>query len=176
MTIPFLTTVIGSMPKPAWLYEQVAFNAKDQDHHGSGADWGFAGELLRQAQDDAVRATIHSQERLGIDIISDGEQRRKSYLTYITMHLAGFDYDTLAEKWIRDKIRRSVADLKRVRVIDGPIGSEDYEQYVQFVPTPDDILVVYAGSPDATGYRCAVILSELPKVASEAVTKVIRSS
>ena len=54
MTIPFLTTVIGSMPKPAWLYEQVAFNAKDQDHHGSGADWGFAGELLRQAQDDAV--------------------------------------------------------------------------------------------------------------------------
>ncbi len=107
MTIPFLTTVIGSMPKPAWLYEQVAFNAKDQDHHGSGADWGFAGELLRQAQDDAVRATIHSQERLGIDIISDGEQRRKSYLTYITMHLAGFDYDTLAEKWIRDGRRRA---------------------------------------------------------------------
>ena len=74
------------------------------------------------------------------------------------------------------KIRRSVADLKRVQVIDGPIRSDDSEQYVQFVPTPDDILVVYAGSPDATAYRCAVILSELPKVASEAVTKAIRRS
>ena len=71
-------------------------------------------------------------------------------------------------------IRRSVADLKRVKVIDGAIGPDDREQFVRLVPTPDDILVVYAGSPDATGYRCAVILSELPKVASEAVTKEIR--
>ena len=71
-------------------------------------------------------------------------------------------------------IRRSVADLKRVKVIEGAIGPDDREQFVRLVPTPDDILVVYAGSPDATGYRCAVILSELPKVASEAVTKEIR--
>jgi len=41
------------------------------------------------------------------------------------------------------------------------------------VPEPDDILIVYAGSPEGTGYRCAVILSELPKVASAAVTKAI---
>ncbi len=76
-------------------------------------------------------------------------------------------------QYLHQRIRRSVADLKRVKEIDGPLRPEDAEEYVPLVPTPDDILVVYAGAPDATGYRCAVILSELPKVASEAVTKPI---
>jgi hypothetical protein len=35
------------------------------------------------------------------------------------------------------------------------------------------LCIVYAGGPEGTGYRCAVILSELPKVASAAVTKAI---
>ena len=99
---PFLTTVIGSMPKPAWLFEPSSFHSESKDHHGSGSDWRFEGDLLRDAQNDATRAAIHTQERAGIDIISDGEMRRKSYLTYITMQLQGFDYETLAEKWIRD--------------------------------------------------------------------------
>ena len=72
------------------------------------------------------------------------------------------------------RIRRSVADLKRAGVMPGTVVPDDHEQYVQLIPAPDDILVVHAGSPDATGYRCAVILSELPKVASTAVTKAIR--
>lgn len=102
MTEPFLTTVVGSMPKPAWLFEPSSFHSATKDHHGSGSEWRFEGDLLRDAQDDATRAVIHTQERAGIDIISDGEMRRKSYLTYITMRLEGFDYETLAEKWIRD--------------------------------------------------------------------------
>ena len=102
MTEPFLTTVVGSMPKPAWLFEPSAFHSETKDHHGRGSDWGFEGDLLRDAQDDATRAVIHTQERVGLDIISDGEMRRKSYLTYITMQLEGFDYENLAEKWIRD--------------------------------------------------------------------------
>jgi hypothetical protein len=77
-------------------------------------------------------------------------------------------------EYLHPRIGRTVADLKRVRVLDGPIEPGDHEQFVEFVPAPDDILVVYAGAPDASGYRCAVILSELPKVASTAVTKAIR--
>jgi hypothetical protein len=76
-------------------------------------------------------------------------------------------------EYLHPRIGRTVADLKRVRVLDGPLAPGDHEQFVQFVPTPDDILVVYAGAPDASGYRCAIILSELPKVASTAVTKAI---
>lgn len=116
MSAPFLTTVVGSMPKPAWLFAPNVFHAATKDHHGSGSDWSFTGDLLQEAQDDITRAVIHTQERLGLDIISDGEMRRKSYLTYITMRLAGFDYETLAEKWIRDGRR-----LARVGRCVGPI-------------------------------------------------------
>ena len=117
MPEPFVTTVVGSMPKPAWLYQQQPLAGPGTDHHGSGADWNFEGELLAQAQDDATRLAIHAQESAGLDIISDGEQRRKSYLTYIANRLEGFDYDTLAEKWIRDGRR-----LAQVGRCVGPVG------------------------------------------------------
>jgi len=102
MAEPFLTTVVGSMPKPPWLYSQVSLDDGKTDHHGQGGDWALQDPELAQAQDDATRLVIHDQERAGIDIISDGEQRRKSYLTYITTRLEGMDYETLGEKWIRD--------------------------------------------------------------------------
>ena len=105
------------MPKPAWLYQQRPLAGPGTDHHGSGADWMFEGKLLAQAQDDATRLAIHTQEAAGIDIISDGEQRRKSYLTYIANRLTGFDYETLAEKWIRDGRR-----LAQVGRCVGPVG------------------------------------------------------
>ena len=117
MPQPFTTTVVGSLPKPAWLYQQRPLAGPGTDHHGSGADWNFEGDLLAQAQDDATRLAIHIQESAGIDIISDGEQRRKSYLTYIANRLTGFDYETLAEKWIRDGRR-----LAQVGRCVGPVG------------------------------------------------------
>lgn len=98
----FLTTGVGSLPKPIWMQAQSAMNAGEKDHHGKGADWHLTGEALRAAQDDAVRLAIYDQERIGLDIVSDGEQRRRSYLTYVTMRLGGFDYETLGEKWIRN--------------------------------------------------------------------------
>ena len=113
----FTTTVVGSLPKPAWLYQQQPLAGPGTDHHGSGADWQFEGELLAQAQDDATRLAIYVQESAGIDLISDGEQRRKSYLTYIANRLTGFDYETLADKWIRDGRR-----LAQVGRCVGPVG------------------------------------------------------
>ena len=111
MTEPFLTTVVGSMPKPAWLMEQVPLNEAGKQVHGKGADWVFSGDLLSDAMDDATRVTLHDQEVAGIDIVSDGEQRRSSYLTYITMRLAGFDYEILTKKWTRN--RRRLAEVGR---------------------------------------------------------------
>ncbi len=117
MVDPLVATVVGSMPKPAWLMEQVPLNAQGKQVHGKGADWRFEGEILRHAQDDAVRLTLHDQVHAGIDLVSDGEQRRKSYLTHITMRLDGFDYRTLAKKWTRN--RRRLADVGRCV---GPVG------------------------------------------------------
>ena len=102
MAEPFVTTVVGSLPKPPWLYRQAPLDSKGFDHHGAGSDWLLSGQPLRDAQDDAVRLAVYDQESAGVRIISDGEQRRKTYLTYVTAQLGGFDFETLAEKWIRD--------------------------------------------------------------------------
>ena len=116
---PFKTTVVGSMPKPDWLMENLPLNTKGKQVHGKGANWQFEGEVLEAALDDATRLTVHDQIIAGIDIISDGEQRRTSYLTYITSKLSGFDYDNLAEKWTRNNRRlaevgQCVGPIKRV--------------------------------------------------------------
>lgn len=109
--IPFATTVVGSLPKPVWLQEKLPLNAEGKQVHGKGAAWAFEGDLLRSAQDDAVRIAIHDQTRAGVDIISDGEQRRTSYVTYVTSRLDGFDYEVLARKWTRN--RRRLAEVGR---------------------------------------------------------------
>ena len=111
MSKAFVTTVVGSMPKPAWLMEQLPLNAEGKQVHGKGADWLFSGDLLDSARDDATRLTVHDQVRAGIDVVSDGELRRSSYITYITSRLDGFDYETLAKKWTRNK--RRLAEVGR---------------------------------------------------------------
>ena len=116
MAEPFITTVVGSMPKPPWLYRQMPLDTKGFDNHGTGSDWLLEGDPLHNAQDDAVRLAIYDQESAGVRIISDGEQRRKSYLTYVTSRLGGFDYETLEEKWIRDGRR-----LAQVGRCTGPV-------------------------------------------------------
>ncbi len=119
---PFLATVVGSMPKPVWLQEKLPLDARGKQVHGAGADWRLEGEALDAALDDAVRLSIHDQEHAGIDIVSDGEQRRKSYLTYVTRALGGVDYGRLAKKWTRNRRRlaevgRCTGKIHRVRPI-----------------------------------------------------------
>ena len=63
---------------------------------------------MKRAKDDAARVAIRVQERAGIDIISDGEQRREHYLTYLTQSMDGFDYKNLVEKSIRDGRSRAM--------------------------------------------------------------------
>ena len=94
----FVTTVVGSMPKPAWLMEQLPLNAEGKQVHGKGADWLFSGDLLESARDDATRLTVHDQVRAGIDVVSDGEQRRSSYITYITSRLRRIRLRDIGEK------------------------------------------------------------------------------
>ncbi len=50
-------------------------------------------DLLEQAQDDATRLAISDMERAGIDIVTDGEQRRESYSNRFATALEGVDID-----------------------------------------------------------------------------------
>ena len=59
MAEPFLTTVVGSLPKPAWLLEQISMNSDGgKQVHGRGADWMLKGDSLKGAQDDAAAKSI----------------------------------------------------------------------------------------------------------------------
>ena len=102
---PFVTTVVGSLPKPAWLQEKLPLNASGKQVHGKGATWLLEGEQLHAAQDDAVRVALHDQNQAGIDVVSDGEQRRTSYVTTVVSQLAGFDYSVMGKKWVRNNSR-----------------------------------------------------------------------
>ena len=86
----------------------IPLNAEGKQVHGKGAEWQFSGDVLEKALDDATRLTLHDQENAGIEIVSDGEQRRKSYLTHITSQLEGFDYQTLTKKWTRNNRRPTI--------------------------------------------------------------------
>src|SRR6185437_15004893 len=53
------------------------------------------GSHLKEAQDDATILAIRELERIGIDIVSDGEMRRESYSNYFSLALDGVDSERL---------------------------------------------------------------------------------
>jgi 5-methyltetrahydropteroyltriglutamate--homocysteine methyltransferase len=55
--------------------------------------WRVARAQLEAAQDDATILAIRDQERAGLDIITDGEQRRESYSNRFATALDGIDVD-----------------------------------------------------------------------------------
>ena len=55
--------------------------------------WLVARDKLEAAQDDATILAIRDQERAGLDIITDGEQRRESYSNRFATALEGIDAD-----------------------------------------------------------------------------------
>ncbi len=78
----FPTTVIGSMPRPQFVKDLFASGSRTGDQD---ADW-------QRRMDDAVRYVIDMQELAGIDIVSDGEWRRETYVDVIAELLNGFEW------------------------------------------------------------------------------------
>jgi 5-methyltetrahydropteroyltriglutamate--homocysteine methyltransferase len=85
------TTVVGSYPQPDWLIDRAALAGRLPPRVRAHELWRVAPEFLEQAQDDATLLAIRAQERAGIDIISDGEQRRESYSNRFATSLVGLD-------------------------------------------------------------------------------------
>src|SRR5947199_1924301 len=85
-------TLAGSLPKPSWLADP---------RLQLFAPWGPPADRLREAQDDAVRLCLLDQEEAGIDIVSDGEQRRRHYIWGFLDGLTGIDTARLGTKLAR---------------------------------------------------------------------------
>ena len=87
------TTVVGSYPQPDWLIDRARLRSRLPPRIRARELWRVDGDHLEQAQDDATRLAIADMERAGIDIVTDGEQRRESYSNRFATALDGVDID-----------------------------------------------------------------------------------
>jgi len=87
------TTVVGSYPQPDWLIDRARLGSRLPPRIRALELWRVDGEHLEEAQDDATRLAISDMERAGIDIVTDGEQRRESYSNRFATALDGVDID-----------------------------------------------------------------------------------
>ena len=85
------TTVVGSYPQPDWLIDRAALEKHGVPRVHAHEIWRIPTERLKEAQDDATVLAIAEMERIGIDIVSDGEMRRESYSNYFSLALDGID-------------------------------------------------------------------------------------
>ena len=79
---PLLTTIAGSLPKPAWLAEPEKL----------WAPWRIPAPDLPAGQRDAVLIALKDQEAAGIDIVTDGEQSRQHFVHGFLERLDGIDF------------------------------------------------------------------------------------
>ena len=86
------TTLVGSYPQPDWLIDRPRLS-KQVPRVRAQDLWRIDPQQLEAAQDDATLLAIRDQERAGLDIITDGEQRRESYSNRFATALAGIDLD-----------------------------------------------------------------------------------
>ena len=85
------STVVGSYPQPDWLIDRTNLGGRLPPRVRAHELWRVAEEYLAQAQDDATLLAIRDMELAGVDIISDGEQRRESYSNRFATSLQGID-------------------------------------------------------------------------------------
>jgi 5-methyltetrahydropteroyltriglutamate--homocysteine methyltransferase len=84
------TSLVGSYPQPEWLIDRARLSkmvprVRMQDL------WLVDSRQLEAKQDEATLEAIRDQERAGLDIVTDGEQRRESYSNRFATALAGVD-------------------------------------------------------------------------------------
>ena len=115
MDTPLRTTIAGSLPKPSWLAEPEAL----------WAAWKLEGEALAEAKRDAVRLVVREQEQAGIDIVTDGEQTRRHFVTTFIEGLDGVDFEHQQTVRIRNRYDAAVPVVVGPVARRGPIYVDD---------------------------------------------------
>lgn len=92
-TVLLPTTVAGSYVQPDWLVDRSNLKSRLPPRVRAREVWRVEEQQLLEAQDAATLAAIRDMERAGIEIVSDGEIRRKSYSNHFATALSGIDID-----------------------------------------------------------------------------------
>jgi 5-methyltetrahydropteroyltriglutamate--homocysteine methyltransferase len=80
MSVLFPSSVVGSLPRPPGVLQLISKPSLDEDD--------------KRALDEAVRGAIALQEKAGLDVVTDGEWRRRSYIGVIAELAHGFALET----------------------------------------------------------------------------------
>ncbi|MDG6905280.1 MAG: cobalamin-independent methionine synthase II family protein [Nitrososphaerota archaeon] len=93
----FQTSVVGSWPRPDWLLDELR----------KKNDGEITYEEFSAKADAAVLAAAKYQEEAGLDYITDGEQRRDSFYSFVVDKLDGIKLMSMADlmDYIKDKLR-----------------------------------------------------------------------
>jgi len=112
---PLQTTIAGSLPKPAWLAEPKKL----------WAPWLLEGALLDEGKRDAMRLVLADQETAGIDIVTDGEQTRRHFVTTFIESLDGVDFEHKRTVRIRNRYDADVPVVVGKAARKRPVYVED---------------------------------------------------
>ena len=110
MKLPFVRALRSTWPEAhvTWLAGKGEMYPK----------WQLDGDRLREGQEDAVRMWVAEQEQAGLDVVTDGEQRRQHYIWGFFHGLRGIDTETLAYRSQRGK--RYHDQVLAARLVSGP--------------------------------------------------------
>jgi len=123
-----MTAIVGSYPKPKYIFRSSGRALLDkvgmafyelEDEIGS--------REFQKRLDRAALMAIREQNSAGIDLVTDGEERRGHYVLYVLRGLDGVDFEHLKEKTIREGmyVRELPVVFGRI-AYKGPILLDDY--------------------------------------------------
>jgi len=101
-------TVVGSWPRPAYLLDALRKRQAGR----------LSFEEFNAVADRAVLEALRYQEEAGVDIVSDGEQRRDNFDSFVVEKLEGVELMSLAE--IMDHVEDKASFDKILRSLDAP--------------------------------------------------------
>jgi 5-methyltetrahydropteroyltriglutamate--homocysteine methyltransferase len=104
----FPVTVVGSWPRPPWLIQALRKRQAGESTF----------EEFNAVADEAVLASVKQQEDAGVDIVSDGEQRRDNFYSFVVEKLEGIKLMTVAQ--LLDFVKDRASFEESLRALDVP--------------------------------------------------------
>ena len=160
-----LTTHVGSLARPTELLDTMRERENGRPYDA---------ELLDRQVRDAVADRVRRQVESGIDVVTDGEMSKVSFLGYVKDRLGGFDVDTgetrMAPSWQQEvddfpeyyadyfkKYASTVTPLRRL-VCRGPVSYVGHEllqtdiENLRAAVEPHDVAEVFMPSTGPSGF------------------------
>ncbi len=104
----FPVTVVGSWPRPIWLLQALRKRQSGE----------LSFEQFNTLANDAVLEALRYQEDAGVDVVTDGEQRRDNFYSFVVEKLEGVKLMTLSD--LLDFIKDRASFEETLRALDVP--------------------------------------------------------